>query len=57
MNIGQNVFLLWQEADVLGVYETQEKAEGAMKEVEKHLYGIGDKFGVESLRIEAWGIQ
>lgn len=57
MNTGKNVFLLWQEADVLGVYETQEKAEGAMKEVEKHLYRIGDKFGVESLRIEAWGIQ
>lgn len=57
MNTGRNVFLLWQEADVLGVYETQEKAEGAKKEVEKHLYKIGDKFGVASLKIEAWGIQ
>ena len=57
MNTGRNVFLLWQEADVLGVYETQEKAEGAKKEVEKHLYKIGNKFGVASHKIEAWGIQ
>lgn len=57
MNNGHNVFLLWQEADILGVYETQDKAEGAKKEREKYLYHVGDRFGAESLKIEIWGIQ
>ena len=57
MNDGRNVFLLWQEAEVLGVFETMEKAKDAKKEMEKYLYKIGDKFSAESLMIEMWGIQ
>lgn len=57
LNTGMNVYILFEEADVMGVYSTREKADSALKVRYQFLQEKGDNLSCNSLRIEACGVE
>lgn len=57
LNTGMNVYILMEEASIIGVYSTRAKADSAYKARYLYLQEKGDNFSCVALSIEEWGVE